>query len=197
MHLLYSCMLLSSYSLLYCINQPWKKPIIASCKCWKITHIDKTQIYLHLHIYQTNTLTRTVPWPSYFTPFHKTNREKFFNPTFVSCSSWKWLLGVRIWYCNKIPILWVCVEIIQRILSELMEVKNISQKSVCPHFCDSTRNTIIKTHRFQKIVARHMHNFLHRWYTQISIPFIDLAKKMTMARLLKQPVTVTVRSVFR
>ena len=74
--------------------------------------------------------------------------KNFVNPAFVSCRSWKQFLVVRSWYCNKVPILSICVDILQRILSVLMEADNISQKSGCPHFCDPIRNISIKTHRF-------------------------------------------------
>ena len=74
--------------------------------------------------------------------------KKFVNPYFVSCGSWKIFLGVRSWYCNKMPIIWVCVDILQRIFSALMESDSLSQKSGCPNFCNSIRNIYIKNNSF-------------------------------------------------
>ena len=82
--------------------------------------------------------------------------NNFINPSFVSCSSWKRFIGVRSWYCNNMPVLWVCVDILQRIFSVLMEADNLSQNIGCPHFCESIRNINVKTHRFYNKVARHI-----------------------------------------
>ena len=86
-------------------------------------------------------------------------------------------LGKKSWYseagiCNKIPILWVFADILQRILSELMEAENPSWNSGCPHFWNSIRNISIKAHRFYQILSRHMKNFLHSCYSLLFMPFI-------------------------
>ena len=100
--------------------------------------------------------------------------KNIFNPAFVFCSSRKRFLGVRSWYFNKMPIIWVCVDILQQMFSELNEAENISQNSGYPQFCNSTRNSSIKTHGFYKRVARHMQNFSHWWYSHLSMTFIEL-----------------------
>ena len=74
--------------------------------------------------------------------------KNFVSPSFVSCVYWKWFLGVRSYCCNNMPILLVCLDILQRIFSALMEAENIPQKSACPYFWDSIRNISIKTHIF-------------------------------------------------
>ena len=100
--------------------------------------------------------------------------KNYINPAFVSCSSWNWFLVVIIWYCNKMPILWVCVDLLQWIISALTESENISQKSGCPHFCHSIRNISTKTHIFYKRVSRHLRKFLRSWYINPGMPYIEL-----------------------
>ena len=74
--------------------------------------------------------------------------NNFFNPDSVSWNYWKLFLGVRSCYCNKMPILWVYVDILKNIFSAFMGVDNLSQKSGCPNFYDSIRNISTKTHGF-------------------------------------------------
>ena len=72
--------------------------------------------------------------------------NNFVDPSFVSCSSWKWFLGFRIWYCNKMPILWVYVDILQQILVRWWRW-TISPKGVSALiFFNSIRNISIKSH---------------------------------------------------
>ena len=68
----------------------------------------------------------------------------------------------------------IFVGILQSIFSALMEAENLSQNNDYTHFCNSVRNTSIKTHRLQKRVARHMRNFLHRLNMHIFMPFLGL-----------------------
>ena len=99
--------------------------------------------------------------------------KNFFNPAFVSCSTWKLFLVVRSWYCNTMTIILVFVDILQRVFIALIEAENIYQKSNHPHFCDSIRNISIKNHRLYQRVARHMKNFLQIWYRHLVMPCID------------------------
>ena len=91
--------------------------------------------------------------------------QHFINPALVSCSSQKQFLGGRSWYCNKIPILWIFVDIIQHIFNALMEEDNLSQNKDWPYFCGSIRNTSVETHILR--------NFLHRWNFQLGILFLE------------------------
>ena len=81
---------------------------------------------------------------------------------------------VRSWYRNKMPTLWLILDIHQRIFSALMEADNFSQESACPHFCNSIRNISTKTHKLYKKVAIHMLKSLHSWYKNLVMPFIDM-----------------------
>ena len=163
MHILYNLRLFSSYSALYWHRQPYQQLILTSWKCWQATHIERRQKMLHLHISQTNTLTIIMPRSPYFPSFHLTNGEEFRQPSLYLLQLFKTIPGCH----NR-------VDILKRIFSVLMEAYNLSQKSECPHFCDSIRNISIKTHILYKRVARHMQNSLHRWYSHIGIPIIDL-----------------------
>ena len=60
--------------------------------------------------------------------------KHFVNPDFVHYRYQKQFLGVRSWYCNKMPILWVCVDILQWVFSVLIEADNIYQQSGWPSF---------------------------------------------------------------
>ena len=80
MHILYNFTLFSIHSDLYWHHQPWQKLIMCSWKCLQITHIEKPNFSLHLHIYQINTLTGIVTWSNYFPPFHITNGSAFSQP---------------------------------------------------------------------------------------------------------------------
>ena len=100
--------------------------------------------------------------------------NNFINWAFFYWRYFKWLLGVRSWYCNNIPLLWICVDTIQRTFSALVESDSLSQKSGCPYFCDFFRNFSIKNHIFYKRIARHSQKFLYSLYIHFVIPFIEL-----------------------
>ena len=109
-----------------------------------------------------------------FYSFPPDERRRMFSAQTLCLSTLENGLDVRSWYCKKMPILCVCVDIHERILSALTEAENIPQKSGCPHFCNSIRNISIKNHRLYHMVARQMRNFLHSWYRHPVMQFIEL-----------------------
>ena len=80
---------------------------MASCKCWQAIHIEKRKKLLHLHISQKILWQVLCHGQLIFLLSTWRMDKNFANPDFFSCSSLKKFPGVRIWYYNKIPIIWV------------------------------------------------------------------------------------------